>query len=142
MRLEGKLGQLVECMQARRHEELPSPPEQAVAAVVDDDVDKGEQKSLPYTMEEIVIINFLKPLPIHLPTNKVCIYIWSINILPKFCYGFWYIYLIILYEIVCFHYVFRFCVDLVGMVKIMQKICKNGAKSSKLPKPCNQADHA
>ena len=72
-RLEGKLGQLVERMQARRHEELPSPPEQAVAPVVDN----GEQKSPPYmgTMEEIVIVNFLKPLPIHLPTNKVCIYI-------------------------------------------------------------------
>ena len=31
----------------------------------------------PYmgTTEEIVIVNFLKPFPIHLPTNKVCIYI-------------------------------------------------------------------
>jgi len=32
--------------------------------------------------------------------------------------------LIILYEIVCFHLVFSFCVDLVGMVKIMQKHAK------------------
>ena len=54
-------------------DQLPSPPEQAIAAVVDN----GEQQSPPYmgTMEEIVIVNFLKPLPIHLPTNKFCIYI-------------------------------------------------------------------
>ena len=32
--------------------------------------------------------------------------------------------MIILYEIVYFHLVFRFCVDLIGMVKIMQKVCK------------------
>ena len=30
----------------------------------------------------------------------------------------------ILHEIVCFHLVFSFCVDLVGMVKIMQKYAK------------------
>ena len=30
----------------------------------------------------------------------------------------------ILHEIVCFHLVFSFCVDLVGMVKIMQKHAK------------------
>ena len=39
--------------------------------------EKGEQQSPPYmdTMEKIVVIDFLKPLPIHLPTNLVYVYI-------------------------------------------------------------------
>ena len=38
----------------------------------------------------------------------------------------------ILHKIVCFHLVFSFCVDLVGMVKIMQKHAKLEQKWKKV----------
>ena len=46
--------------------------------------------------------------------------------------------MIILYEIVCFHLVFSFCVDLVGMVKIMQKHAKLEQKVEKVENHENQ----
>ena len=46
---------------------------------------------------------------------------------------FLYIYLINLYEIVYFHHVLRFCVDLGKMVNIMQKYA-NWSKNDQMPK--------